>query len=195
MNRSGGPTTNLLKFYGLTIADLIVVHDELDIPAMDVRLKQGGGHGGHNGLRDIVAAIGTPDFIRVRVGIGRPPGRQDAADFVLQDFGKSERDVLPHVLARGADIIESIVTSMSADGVVNYAPMGVEWDEERIAHELRSLLEGEPLQREAGPARVLAPPNRERASTESNPRRAPQNEQKGPLRGFVQQPLTRGFSI
>ena len=110
MNLSGKPTAALLKFFSIEPTNLIVVHDELDIPFDDVRIKVGGGHGGHNGLRDIVSAISTPDFVRVRVGIGRPPGRQDAADFVLQDFGKSERDVLPHVLVRGADIIESIVT-------------------------------------------------------------------------------------
>jgi PTH1 family peptidyl-tRNA hydrolase len=110
MNLSGKPTAALLKFFSIEPSNLIVVHDELDIPFDDVRIKVGGGHGGHNGLRDIVAAIGTQDFVRVRVGIGRPPGRQDAADFVLQNFGKSERDVLPHVLVTAADAIESIVT-------------------------------------------------------------------------------------
>lgn len=110
MNLSGKPTAALLKFFSIAPSNLIVIHDELDIPFDDVRIKFGGGHGGHNGLRDIVASIGTPDFIRVRVGIGRPPGRQDAADFVLQDFAKSEREILPHVLGRGTDIIEAIVT-------------------------------------------------------------------------------------
>ncbi|MDO9394977.1 MAG: aminoacyl-tRNA hydrolase, partial [Herbiconiux sp.] len=73
MNVSGGPVNGLLKFYGLSPADLIVVHDELDIPFDTLKLKQGGGHGGHNGLRDIIQATGSGDFVRVRVGIGRPP--------------------------------------------------------------------------------------------------------------------------
>lgn len=108
MNLSGGPVANLLKFYGLTPENLIVVHDELDIDFDVVRLKSNGGHGGHNGLRDIIAAAGSNEFARVRIGIGRPPGRQDAADFVLQDFSKSEREVLPHVLAHACGAIEMI---------------------------------------------------------------------------------------
>ena len=94
---------------------LIVIHDELDIPFDTVKLKHGGGHGGHNGLRDIIAAIGTPDFTRVRVGIGRPPGRQDAADFVLHDFSSTEKKVLPNLLADAADATEHIV----ADGLAS----------------------------------------------------------------------------
>ena len=110
MNVSGGPVANLLKFYSLEPDRLIVVHDELDIPFDTVRLKFGGGHGGHNGLRDIIAATGTGDFIRVRVGIGRPPGRQDAADFVLKDFSATEKKSLPSVLADSADAVELIAT-------------------------------------------------------------------------------------
>ncbi len=109
MNVSGGPVANLLKFYRLAPERLIVVHDELDLPFDTVRLKFGGGHGGHNGIRDIIAAVGTGDFIRVRVGIGRPPGRQDAADFVLRDFSATEKKSLPSVLADAADAIEAIV--------------------------------------------------------------------------------------
>lgn len=108
MNLSGGPVANLLKFYGVEPANLIVLHDELDIDFDVVRLKSNGGHGGHNGLRDIIAAIGTNEFNRVRIGIGRPPGRQDAADFVLSGFNSSEREVLPHVLAHAADAVETI---------------------------------------------------------------------------------------
>ena len=110
MNLSGGPVAALLKFYSLDPSRLIVVHDELDIPFDRIRLKQGGGHGGHNGLRDIIAAIGTADFTRVRVGIGRPPGPQPAADFVLRDFSSEERKVLPNVFADAADAIELIAT-------------------------------------------------------------------------------------
>lgn len=109
MNTSGGPVSALLKFYSLGVDRLIVVHDELDIPFDTVRLKLGGGHGGHNGLRDIQKAAGSPDFTRVRVGIGRPPGRMDAADYVLRDFAGSERDALPNLLSDAADAVEAIV--------------------------------------------------------------------------------------
>ncbi len=108
MNVSGGPVAALLKFYKIPADHLIVLHDELDIPFDSVRLKFGGGHGGHNGIRDIAAAIGTPDFTRVRIGIGRPPGRQPAADFVLRDFGSEERQVLPNLLVDAADATEMI---------------------------------------------------------------------------------------
>jgi PTH1 family peptidyl-tRNA hydrolase len=108
MNLSGGPVSALLRFYKLEPSRLIVVHDELDIPFDSIRLKFGGGHGGHNGIRDIASAIGTPDFTRVRVGIGRPPGRQPAADFVLRDFGSTERSVLPNLLGDAADAVEQI---------------------------------------------------------------------------------------
>ncbi len=110
MNVSGAPVAALLRFYKLEPSRLIVVHDDLDIDFDTVRLKFGGGHGGHNGLRDIIAAIGTGDFTRVRIGIGRPPGRQPAADFVLRDFGSVEREALPTVLGDAADAVEAIAT-------------------------------------------------------------------------------------
>ena len=110
MNLSGGPVAALLRFYDLDASRLIVLHDELDIPFDTVRLKGGGGHGGHNGIRDIAAAIGTPDFVRVRIGIGRPPGRQDAADFVLKPFSGAEREVLPSLLSDAADATELVIT-------------------------------------------------------------------------------------
>ncbi|MGR2753885.1 aminoacyl-tRNA hydrolase [Agromyces arachidis] len=109
MNTSGGPVSALLKFYSLGADRLIVVHDELDIPFDTVRLKRGGGHGGHNGLRDIQKAAGSPDFTRVRVGIGRPPGRMDAADYVLRDFAGPERTALPSLLSDAADAVEAVV--------------------------------------------------------------------------------------
>ena len=108
MNNSGGPVSQLLNFYSLDPSRLIVVHDELDIPFDTLRLKSGGGPGGHNGIRDIISAAGTPDFIRVRVGVGRPPGRMDAADFVLRDFSGTERQVLPNLLVDAADAVEKI---------------------------------------------------------------------------------------
>ena len=114
MNTSGGPVSALLKFYSLDVDRLVVVHDELDIPFDTVRLKLGGGHGGHNGLRDVQKAAGSSDFTRVRVGIGRPPGRMDAADFVLRDFSGPEREALPNLLADAADAVEAVVT----DGLV-----------------------------------------------------------------------------
>ncbi|WP_168628115.1 aminoacyl-tRNA hydrolase [Cryobacterium sp. BB307] len=115
MNLSGGPVAGLLKYYKLGPERLVVVHDELDIPFDSVRLKLGGGPGGHNGIRDIIAAVGTGDFIRVRVGIGRPPGRQDAAGFVLSNFTSTEKQSLPNLLADAADAVEAIV----ADGLTS----------------------------------------------------------------------------
>ena len=108
MNLSGGPVAQLLAFYDLEPDRLIVVHDELDIPFDSLRLKRRGGAGGHNGIRDIIAATGTGDFTRVRVGIGRPPGRMAAADFVLKDFSGAEREVLPNLLDEAADAIQLI---------------------------------------------------------------------------------------
>jgi peptidyl-tRNA hydrolase, PTH1 family len=110
MNVSGAPVSALLRFFKLDPKQLIVVHDELDIPFESIKLKFGGGHGGHNGVRDILETLGTGDFTRVRVGIGRPPGRQAAADFVLQDYGSAERKVLPSILVDAADAIELIVS-------------------------------------------------------------------------------------
>jgi PTH1 family peptidyl-tRNA hydrolase len=110
MNESGGPTKSLLSFFSIPPERLIVIHDELDIPAGDVRVKLGGGEGGHNGLRSISSSLGTKDYLRVRVGIGRPPGRMDAADYVLRDFGTVERKELPFLLDTAADAVESLVT-------------------------------------------------------------------------------------
>jgi len=109
MNTSGGPTANLLKFYDLKPEQLIVIHDELDIESQQIRIKFSGGHAGHNGLRDIISAIGN-DFIRVRVGIGRPPGSMDVSDFVLKDFSSVEKKELPTTLEIAADAVEAIVT-------------------------------------------------------------------------------------
>jgi len=110
MNVSGGPVAALLRFYKLDPSRLIVLHDELDIPFDTVKLKHGGGHGGHNGLRDIIAALGSNEFTRVRIGVGRPPGRMDAADFVLRDFTRDERELLPNLLGDAADATEYIAT-------------------------------------------------------------------------------------
>jgi PTH1 family peptidyl-tRNA hydrolase len=109
MNESGGPVSALLKFYSIDVERLIVVHDELDIPSGTIRLKRGGGEGGHNGLRSITKSLGTKDYLRVRVGIGRPPGRMDPADYVLRDFSATERKELPFILDEAADAVESLV--------------------------------------------------------------------------------------
>lgn len=109
MNVSGGPVAGLLKSVGTTVDHLLVVHDELDIDAGVLRLKLGGGEGGHNGLRDISRAVGTKDYHRLRVGIGRPPGRMDAADYVLRPFGAAERKDLPFTLDAAADAVEAVV--------------------------------------------------------------------------------------
>ena len=110
MNLSGGPTAALVKYYKLDVSRLIVVHDELDIPFDTLRLKVGGGSGGQNGIKDVAAALGTPEFARVRVGIGRPPGRQSAADFVLGNFSSTERAVLPNLISDAADAVELIAS-------------------------------------------------------------------------------------
>jgi PTH1 family peptidyl-tRNA hydrolase len=110
MNLSGGPIAALLRFYSLEPSQLVVLHDELDLPFDTVRLKAGGGSGGNNGIRDIAAAIGTGDFTRVRIGIGRPPGRQDPADYVLSPFSSAERELLPNLLSDAADATEQLIT-------------------------------------------------------------------------------------
>jgi PTH1 family peptidyl-tRNA hydrolase len=109
MNESGGPVAGLLQFYGIEPARVVVVHDEIDIPFADVRLKRGGGEGGHNGLRSISRSLGTKDYLRVRVGVGRPPGRMDAADYVLRDFSGTERKDLGVLLEVSADAVELLI--------------------------------------------------------------------------------------
>lgn len=109
MNTSGGPVSALCKYFGIAPERVVVVHDELDLPFDALKLKQGGGHGGHNGLRDIAKALDTPQFLRVRVGVGRPPGRQDPADFVLSPFSGAERKQLPVLLEDAADACEALV--------------------------------------------------------------------------------------
>lgn len=103
MNTSGGPVSAIAKFYGIDPGHVIVVHDELDIPFDTIKLKIGGGEGGHNGLRDITKALGTKDYYRVRTGIGRPPGRMDTADFVLKPFSSTEAKTLPFLISNVAD--------------------------------------------------------------------------------------------
>ncbi|MCA0144568.1 aminoacyl-tRNA hydrolase [Blastococcus sp. LR1] len=110
MNESGSPVRGLLDYHKLPPEQLVVLHDELDIPFSAVRLKRGGGEGGHNGLRSISRSTGTRDYLRVRVGIGRPPGRQDPADFVLKDFSATERKELELLIVEAADATEELLT-------------------------------------------------------------------------------------
>jgi len=109
MNESGRPVGGLLRFFKVDPGRLIVVHDELDIPFGEIRLKFGGGVAGHNGLKSIAQHAGTKDFARIRFGISRPPGGRDAADHVLSDFSKSERAELPHLVSEAKDAIDAIV--------------------------------------------------------------------------------------
>jgi PTH1 family peptidyl-tRNA hydrolase len=103
-----------MNFYKLGPESLIVAHDELDIPTATFRLKQGGGHGGHNGTRDIISAIDTNDFSRIRLGIGRPPGNSDAADYVLKNFSSADRAEIAVTLEVAADALEE----MARNGIV-----------------------------------------------------------------------------
>ena len=110
MNASRGPVKALAAFYGVAADRMVVVHDELDLPFGTIRTKQGGGDKGHNGLKSLRGSLGTGDFYRVRVGVGRPPGRQDPADWVLKGFGATERRELPEVVDRAADTVECLLT-------------------------------------------------------------------------------------
>ena len=109
MNESGGPVAALSSFYKAAPSQLVVVHDELDLPFETLRVKLGGGDNGHNGLRSIRSALGTGEYHRVRVGVGRPPGRQSPADFVLSDFTRAERELLPLQVERAADAVVSLL--------------------------------------------------------------------------------------
>ncbi|GAB3797835.1 aminoacyl-tRNA hydrolase [Micromonospora zhanjiangensis] len=115
MNLSGGPVAALAQFYKVPVGQVVAVHDELDIPYGQVRVKCGGGEGGHNGLRSMSKSLGGKDYVRVRFGIGRPPGRQDPADYVLSDFSAVERKELEFLVDRTADVVEAVITR------------GVEW--------------------------------------------------------------------
>jgi len=109
MNESGRQVGPLAKFYSVSPADVVVLHDELDIDFGRIRLKLGGGEGGHNGLRSVAAALGTKDFQRVRIGVGRPPGRKDPAAYVLENFSAVERPEVPTICEQAADAVELLV--------------------------------------------------------------------------------------
>ncbi len=109
MNESGGPVASLRDFFKVPLERLVVVHDELDLPYGGLRLKLGGGDNGHNGLKAVRRSLGSGEFNRVRFGIGRPPGRMDAAAFVLRDFSAVERKELDVLVERAADAVEALV--------------------------------------------------------------------------------------
>lgn len=121
MNRSGQPVAMLMGFYKLSVDRLVVIHDELDLPAETVRVKQGGGHGGHNGLRDLIQHLG-PDFLRVRVGIGRPPEGWQAADYVLARMDESGRASLGRGVELAADAVEAILAEGSVAAMNRFNP-------------------------------------------------------------------------
>ena len=109
MNESGGPVKALATFYKVPADRVIAIHDELDIDFGTLRIKKGGGDNGHNGLKSMRSSLGTGDFYRVRAGIGRPPGRQEVADFVLSNYGTVERKELPFQIDSAADAVESLI--------------------------------------------------------------------------------------
>ena len=109
MNESGGPVNAAARFFKVPVERVVVAHDELDLPFGTIRLKRGGGEGGHNGLRSTSSALGSKEYARVRFGIGRPPGRQDPADYVLREFTASERKELEYLIDRAADATQALL--------------------------------------------------------------------------------------
>ena len=111
MNESGGPISALAAFYKVPPSQMIVIHDELDIPFGAIRTKVAGGDNGHNGLKSLTSVFGTPEYFRIRMGIGRPQGQQDPGDFVLKQFASAERKSLDEFIDRGCDAVESLITN------------------------------------------------------------------------------------
>ncbi|WP_068273645.1 aminoacyl-tRNA hydrolase [Aldersonia kunmingensis] len=109
MNESGRPVAALARFFSVPVERVIVIHDEIDLDFATIRLKQGGGEGGHNGLRSISSALTSKDYLRTRVGVGRPPGRMDAAAYVLKPFSAAERKELPIICEQAADAVELLL--------------------------------------------------------------------------------------
>lgn len=109
MNVTGPPLKGLLRELDLTEENLILIHDDLDLEPGRLRIKQAGGHGGHNGIKSVIEALGTPQFVRVKIGIGRPAPRQDSADYVLETFAQDEMDVIEPCLERAVEALESLI--------------------------------------------------------------------------------------
>jgi PTH1 family peptidyl-tRNA hydrolase len=110
MNTSGGPVSSLVRFFQIPLEQLLVVHDDLDLPLGTIRLRGSGGSAGHRGMQSIITRLGSQDFPRLRIGIGRPPGRMDPADFVLKDFSESEAELLEFTLVRGMDCVRAMLS-------------------------------------------------------------------------------------
>jgi peptidyl-tRNA hydrolase, PTH1 family len=118
MNLSGGSVASLVRFYRIALENLLVIYDEVDLPLGSLRLRPSGGSAGHKGMASIIGRLGTQEFPRLRVGVGRPPGRMDAAAYVLQDFTRAEAELLPEILGRASDaaltfVSEGVETSMN----------------------------------------------------------------------------------
>ena len=114
MNVSGGPVKSVLKYFKEPIDDLLVVHDDIDLPFARLRLQQGRGAGGHNGIKSVAQALGTIEFHRLKVGVGRPPGRMDPAAYVLKSFSKTERPEIDLLLEDAADVVEKFLEDRAA---------------------------------------------------------------------------------
>ncbi len=110
MNVSGAPVRSVLDYFKADIADLLVIHDDIDLPYARLRLHAGRGAGGHNGVKSIMAATGSREFWRLKVGLGRPPGRMDPAAYVLKRFSKAEREEMDILVQDAADVVETFVT-------------------------------------------------------------------------------------
>jgi peptidyl-tRNA hydrolase, PTH1 family len=120
MNKSGGPVAALVRFYSVPLNRLLVVYDDLDLPLGTTRLRPSGGSGGHRGLRSVIKGLGSQEFPRLRIGIGRPPGRMDPADYVLQDFSEREERVLERTLDQGTAAIEAWLSEGTEEAMNRY---------------------------------------------------------------------------
>jgi PTH1 family peptidyl-tRNA hydrolase len=120
MNKSGHPTRALINFYKISLENLLVVYDDVDLPFDTVRLKPSGGSAGHKGIKSIIEQLGTSDFPRLRLGVGRPPGYKNAANYVLKPFNKDEREYLKSYLERAADAVEKFVSHGIDFAMTNY---------------------------------------------------------------------------
>ncbi len=114
MNESGGPVRRILDYYSLASEDLLIVHDDIDLPFGRLRIQEGGGNGGHNGIRSVEKSLGSGEFTRLKVGVGRPPGSMDPADFVLRRFSKAEREEVDLLVEDAADVIERWLTDRAS---------------------------------------------------------------------------------
>jgi PTH1 family peptidyl-tRNA hydrolase len=120
MNLSGGAVSSLARFYKIDLSGLLVVCDDIDLPFGMLRLRPGGGSAGQKGMQSIIDSLGTQDFPRLRLGVSRPPGRMDAADYVLQNFSKEETSFLPAILDRGVEAVLTFAQSGLAEAMNRY---------------------------------------------------------------------------